>query len=785
MERILGGLIIGLISQLVWPTLPPAWIGYCLLLVVLTLLSKAPFICGCVLGTSLSILLINHQFNDLSYLLSSNSSIKGTIVSLPKQGKFGTRFNLKLSYIKTANDQIRSSATVSVFWPGKHDVEVGQQLRFTVKGRPLHSLMNDGGFNYQRWLVSQGVSVELIVISGKTIDDSSSYRQHLRQRLADVTQGLSTHRFMMALGIGDKSLFNDDDWQVLKRSATGHLFSISGLHLSLVAAGCFVVISRLLNFCYRGSTRHYLPHITGFLCLIAATFYAYLSGFNLPAQRALSILVVLFLFSLLGQRISLACKLLGCLTIVLIISPVAVLSMSFWLSFAAVAIIYVLVSVQRPTNRNQFDDKRTFSRLREILVYWISSFIRLQVWLSLGLMLINMHFFNGLSTIGPLANLVAVPIVSILILPLVFLGVVGLVFSPNNTVSDSCFYIADWLLNWLMYFIERLSTLSFGWVDMPQPSVFWCISLAFVAYLLYWSCRSGYWLIKSIKTRLVMLCCSIFLFVATVQHGASDLSRWQIVFLDVGQGNAAVIIRNDRGIIIDTGNDYGNGTSAAQRVILPFLAYRGINSIDYIIATHDDNDHSGGVALLSNVFKNAEIIGNQTIIDGVSAKDCKNLRPIKWQGLTLKFTRAPGSIAQSNNDKSCLIHIGDGIKSALFTGDIQKRAERHLTNVLDQSWYANVIQIAHHGSKTSSSGEFLDVISPQFAVISSSRFNQWRFPNSQVIKRLKQRGIEYHVTAVEGQITIEFGENGGLLTSYRRNSAPFWYNRDLSFGHYR
>jgi len=723
------------------------------------------FISGLTTGAALCILLVNHQFVDLPYLMKPNSSIKGTVISLPQAGKFSTRMSLKVSSI----DDRDSNARILIYWTGRPDISIGDVVTFSGKVKPIHSSLNQGGFNYQRWLVANGYAAQVSVKKGLVLTKGDAWQHNLKYQITQKIGGLSHQRYINALALGDRSLFDDQTWQLLRNTGTSHLFAISGLHLSMLALFTFTILRQ--SFLHIVKDR-YIRHCST-VCSICSVFvcygYADLSGFALPTMRALILLCVLSLFMTIKQRVGVGEKLLLCLVIVLILSPTAVLSVSFWLSFGAMALIYMLLVTKGADNKDE-----------EHNLWWhyCKQFMLLQLWLFFGLFGLNIIFFGGISTIGPVANFVAVPVVSFLVLPLILLALLFQILGVSWLVS-LLFYIANGVLALLFTLLEFLQQINYAWLSLNQTTIVPSILLVFGLLLILWlRCNL---LDKKIVVAVTIL---TLLAVATYYYQPSvDDSRWSVHFLDVGQGNASVIVKGGHAIIIDTGKRYAKG-SAASRIIQPFIQWHKIERVDMIVVTHDDNDHSGGLLFLHQQYPAATIISNQHQVDGLITRSCEHIAAMQWQGLEIMFAKAPTNYVRTNNDSSCLIRVGDSNHSVLLVGDIGKKAEKYFSQTLKPRWRSTILQIGHHGSKTSSSNAFLNTIAPQVGIISASRFNQWGFPHPTVVQRLSSLGIVRYENAKSGQISFTF-ERGELRVShYRHNIAPFWYNRDLSFGHY-
>jgi competence protein ComEC len=763
-ERHTLAMILGLMSVLIWPTIPSYWIGVALLLLGGILFKTNTTAASFIIGISICILSINHQFNDLKYLLSANSSIKGTIVSLPQQGIVNNRFYFDLTQITIGTTVRNSHQRVLLTWTGQHKLEEGQVWEFIVKAKPITGLFNQGGFNYQRYLVSKSIIARGAIQSGTVIDITPNKRGLLSLRLEKLLETTSHKRFISALVIGDKRGFSTSDWQVMKNTGTSHLFAISGLHLSLIALFVAIALAPLLKtFRLNNHVRQCLLII----CVLGtSTFYSYLAGFSSPTIRALTMVMIVSGFLVSKQRIKFSQLLLLTLLIIGIINPLSLLSQGLWLSLFAVAVVYLILTMSPNAVINELS-------LLAKVKYWFYQLLKLQLCLAIGLYFIQLIFFGGISAIAPVANLIAVPAVTLLILPMLFLAICGM-YLQLPWVTNVLLKLSDTLLSILFYCLRYLANISGVWLHGHIAIIIGTIGLIFVSVFITK-------ILTSISNQLIRgWCFLLFICIAVGLMWPTDNKRWQIDFLDVGHGNSAVIHKDNRAIIVDTGNVFGDDSTLAEIVIAPFLTSQQISTVDYIVITHQDKDHSAGLSFLTNKYPNAKVITNKN-------SECID-RSLLWRGLVIRTTMAKGLIKKrerTENNRSCLIRISNDYGSALFTGDIERAAEKKLLGQLDNTWQSQVMQIPHHGSKTSSSKEFVNLIKPHIGVVSARAFNQWNFPKPIVLKRYGNIHTQIINTANAGQITVEFTSQAPIISTYRGHRLPFWYNRDLSFGHYK
>jgi competence protein ComEC len=261
-------------------------------------------------------------------------------------------------------------------------------------------------------------------------------------------------------------------------------------------------------------------------------------------------------------------------------------------------------------------------------------------------------------------------------------------------------------------------------------------------------------------------------------HQYNDV--WQMHVLDVAQGMAIVVQQSNHGIIYDTGAAFGE-FSYAKRAILPFLVSRGITDIDYIIVSHDDNDHVGGLTVLSDAFPASQLIADFSLADHTDRSLSQRCQGnLSWHGLNMHFI--DNQLLNGNdNNNSCVMRLSDGNTRVLLAGDIETLREQSLLQT-QADVEADIIFVPHHGSRTSSTPAFIDAVNPELAIVTAGFANQYGFPKSDVMARYQQRDISSLQTGHVGQISITFTEKGYKIATYRQHLAPFWYNHLFKFG---
>lgn len=702
-------------------------------------------------------------------MLQQPIQVRGEIISLVSRNS--DWLSLDISVIKP-NLILGPSAKLRLTWQDAPEVDLGQVWQFTLAPKSIASVLNQGGYNAQKQLISQHVVGKGRVIQAQLIAVTPSLRNDLVKILQPELASLPQGDILLALLLGDKQLISQARWQALRQTGTGHLVAISGLHLSVVTAWIYIgILFMLSRVAPHPSRRNIILGLV--LAGIGAAFYAYLAGFAISTQRALVMILLLMLLSLLKRFSTPWERLLFALFVVLLLDPLACLSAGFWLSFCALGII--LYTLETHSRESELAAKVTrMTRFRAGL----GQFWAIQWRLSLALGLLQAALFGGVSLHSLWMNILAVPWFSLVVIPLAMAGFIcWWIASAFGLPWLGLLRLSDWSLAPYAKLLNMSQQLPAHWVPVSDS----VLALGLLALLggVLWR------YVPKNKPHVTWLAMLSLLFMPLLLMGLAKwlpakTVTWSMHLLDVGQGLAVVIENKGRGLIYDTGAAFGADFSYAERVILPFLKAKGIQEIDYIVISHSDNDHSGGATSLIEAYPKAQLI---TDIAGFSGQDCRP-RQMQWQGLTLNllwpFQR------QGGNNGSCVLHISDSQQSLLLTGDIEKKAEAGLLasplHTKQQSISAQVLVAPHHGSLTSSTEAFIDAVAPELVLFPAGFANRYGFPKSTVIERYRRRHIRSLVTGEEGQISVIFQQSGREVKTYRRDLAPFWYNGLFRFG---
>ncbi|MCL1129457.1 DNA internalization-related competence protein ComEC/Rec2 [Shewanella sairae] len=762
-----------------WPSLVNLYILPLLIVVVITAGRRFPFVAGSLLAICwISIfhsILIDWNKDKNAKILK----VEGEIISLV--GSNSDWISVDIVLIDSILPR-GMTGKLRLFWQNPPPISVGQRWQLTIKPKPITSILNQGGFNQQKHFVANHIIAKGKVISGKLVSKNSSYRTGLIEELTPVLRLHASGDLILALVSGDKSLIQNKRWQELRVSGAGHLFAISGLHLS--------VISMWILFFTRFCLYRFLPvnHRRNWLLSIGiaaagAMFYGYLAGFSISTKRALVMILAYILFSALSRHSSSWERLLYALFVLLLLDPLSILSASFWLSFSALAIILWTITRyydSKNTLRNARVEEKIekcdtgyFERMQRKISPAVKTFWAVQWRLTIGLGVIQAIFFSGTSMVSLLVNIVLLPWFSFLLIPVSLLSLLMFILATRFGFDGrGMFDLSALLMEPVVWILDYANSLTYAWLPLSDELI---AALALLCLGCYLACNITHsrwrWALSIMMLPIALQ--SLFLLFSLY-----DTARWQVHILDVGQGLSVIVEHNKRALIYDTGARYGDSFSYAERAIKPFLVSKGINDVDFIVVSHGDNDHAGGAGFMIDNYPAAEVISDINPLQNLSCRP----QSIAWQQLNIEIL-APSTSLPGNNG-SCVLRVDDSNNSVLLTGDIEKQAELALITAvkLPHTLKSQLLIAPHHGSKTSSTEGFIDAVAPELVVFPAGFRNRYGFPKNEVVARYQKRRIPSLTVGNEGQVSVLFEQNTMKVRTYRTDLAPFWYNQVFRFG---
>jgi len=807
MDWWLASFFLGSIISLFLPIVPDLFVLFLLILLSIILFTYKPLRLSSGLFFGASWMLLNAlqhqnlwQDNNLDSLVLSAAPqwVQGEVSSLQSSAdstqmisdKKQLRFNLNVTHLNSK--KLNKTIKVRLSWKNsKFTVLQGQVVNLKVKFKPAHGLANIGGFSYQTWLRSKGILATGYIINNKEnkiLMATNSTRQTLFNTYKVLLPEHDLSPLLLALGFGSRSELNQQLWQVLQKTGTGHLIAISGLHIGLVATGSYFIIMIFIRLLPLSLCNHLccfqtinIRYFVIAVSLGVGVIYGYLAGFSLPTIRALLMLSIYWFSRVLDINISIKRWLLLTLFLLTLTTPFSLFTASFWLSVYAVTIIFLTLW----RFKNMLNSGNTVWR-------FIKGLLVIQLSLTVMLLPISGVFFQQVTFVALLANIVAVPWMSFFSIPLCLLSVLVMPFSESISqfLMEFCIESLQALWHYLSFLsqqtwaVGKLSNMGiqflvlFGIISLVtlfcQPQVF---PSSFTIYK-----------IKGLKKMLVVVIVGVILFFTLNTHtmnsdtvniksanineqDITDETKWQLVVFDVGQGLSVLIQRGSKAILYDTGAAYPSGFNMANAVILPYLQHTGVEQLDKMIISHSDNDHAGGLTEIQET-----IVINELIYNGKQAEKnavCLQGKSFIWQNLHFKMLW-PNNIVSKDNDDSCVLLISDGQHSVLLTGDISKKVEAELLQQYPKL-SADVLIVPHHGSKTSSSELFITKVQPSFAVASAGYLNRWHMPVTEVVQRYQQHNVKLLSTANTGQIIFTMSGQGITEQTYYSDLWPFWF----------
>ena len=684
--------------------------------------------------------------------------LEGVVDAMPQQRPLSLRFEFVVNQvISPAMDKHDFPARIRLNWYRSNELPgVGQRWQLRVRLKQPHGFMNPGGFDYEGWLFRHGIRATGYVreaAENRYLGEESGlayvidrYRMDLALQIEAALAQSPFKGMIQALAIGQRDAITPQQWQVLVKSGTNHLMAISGLHVGLVAGMAFFLLRWLWGRSAR-LVQHWPAIKAGAVAAILAAFlYAALAGFAIPTQRAL-IMVVVFMLALITQRYRRpADGLLLALLLVLMLDPLAVMDAGFWLSFAAVGIILLGMG----------------GRLGETGPWW--RWGRVHLLIAVALMPLTLLLFQKFSLISPLANFIAVPVVSLLVVPLVLLGT--LLLAPLPIIGVFLLELADYCMQLLWPILEWLATLPLAQIHNGLPGSWAIIPLSLgVTWLLLPRGWPGRWLGS------IWLGVAFLLPLPKPQYGEAYFS-----LLDVGQGLAAVVQTENRTLLFDTGPKFSDSFDTGAAVVRPFLLSRGTERLDTLVISHGDNDHIGGARSILESMPVAALLSSvpATLADH-GAQSCRQGQSWQWDGVVFEMLHPPLDFYGVENDASCVLKISTATASVLLTGDIERRAERLLLGEYETELHADVLVVPHHGSLTSSTPEFIAMVAPHWALFPVGYGNRFKLPRQDVVDRYQAADVRILATGLVGAIEFRLDANGiSAPETYRRTNGKYW-----------
>lgn len=709
--------------------------------------------------------------------------IRGEIVDLPSvyydAQRVRMQFNMKLlsvaemdseqAWSDSDHSNLLANPKLQLNWylPLEQFSDLGEQLKpgqvwqFPVKLKANHASMNLASLDYESWLFQNRIAAKGYVLNSAEMrhylerlhTSDGGWRFQMAQRLQQAFAESPFAGLYEALSYGDRSHISDAQWQILQNTGTIHLMAISGLHMGIVAALGYLLFKGFWWLGLYRVERLNLPMLGASGALLFASFYLMLAGFSIPTQRAYLMVAAVILFLLVKRRFRPWSALALAALLVVLWDSRSVLSHGFWLSFLAVALIFAVI--QRPSFQQA-------SRWKQLL--WI------QVVLTLGLAPYLLYAFHFLPLYSLPANLIAVPLVSLLLLPLLLLvSVVSLFSVPTATWLTQ--YMDDlWQLLWQVLTLLGQSDST----ALPLGGL--SLGLLLIGYLVLFVLLMARTTRNKVFAVAGLLAILLVVFFNQTSQRPKTGQAW-VHLLDVGQGLAVVIETANHVMVYDTGAKWGDKMDGAKLAILPLLRSKSWDYIDQVMVSHSDLDHAGGLERLLKEMPVRRVTSGQPdkVAEMIAATQANKAMPkinpchsgqhwawdeVAFEVLYPGLPEMSGTIG-NDNDHSCVLKVSAYNQSVLLTGDLSQKAEEGLVNRYRQKGeverlQADILVAGHHGSRHSTGTHWLNAVDPKVVLFSSGYRNRYGFPNRQTLQRLKP-GTRWLNTACSGGIGYLLG----------------------------
>jgi competence protein ComEC len=695
--------------------------------------------------------------------------LRGVIARMPQPGPQGTRFVFRIEQATLDGQPVQVPVLVSLGWYRGFDGDAllgappqallaGQRWLLTARLRQPHGTLNPGGFDLELWMFEQGLRASGSVRDSRAsvnrllAEDAGHPVERARQTVRDAillrVADARSAGVLAALAVGDQAAIEREDWDLFRHTGVAHLMSISGLHVTMFAWLAAALIGTLWRLSPRLMLALPTPLAARWGGVLAAAGYALLAGWGVPAQRTLWMLATVALLRSTGLHWPALLVLLAAAVVVTLFDPWALMQPGFWLSFVAVALLMVAEPVAHAGRG---------------MVATLRRGLHTQVVASIGLAPLSLVFFQQVSLVGFVANLLAIPLVTLVIVPLTLAGIL---IRPLWAVASA-------LLQALMQVLDLLAGLPGGlWTAAAAPS--WGVAVGLLG---------GALLLMPLPWRLRLLGLPLLLPLLAPLVPRPDAGRFEVVAADIGQGTAVLVRTREHLLVYDAGPRYSAEADAAQRVLLPLLQARGERHIDLLMLSHSDTDHVGGAASLLaqlpvRALSSSLPEGHALLRSGVPHRRCLAGQAWDWDGVRFELLHPlPGDYAQASrpNALSCVLRVqaADG-RSLMLTGDIEAAQEAALLARAGPALRSQVLLVPHHGSRTSSTEAFIGAVAPGTALVQAGYRSRFGHPAPEVEARYRAMGVEL---LRSDRCGAWVWDAAGASHCLRQSASRYWHHR--------
>jgi competence protein ComEC len=714
------------------------------------------------------------------YVEQGKWEVRGTVVEPPEGMPLRPHFILKADHLSRGQRTIAVTGRIRISARGDLTrLHRGDCIALNGYLHAVRGFCNPDGFDYERYMALQDIHARLYA-PAERIRIVAAANLGWRARLDGVRSVLSrqmsaslanfppeTVQLLQALTLGERDGLDDGLQDAFSRAGVSHVLAISGLHIGMVAMAAFALFVRLLVWMPPLLERAWVRRVAAALSLLPVFGYGLLAGLSPSTERAMIMAAVFLLAFWIGRPYDWLTALAAAALTILIAEPPALMSISFQLSFAAV--LTILIGM-RTLPFPSFDRA---AQLRRRLMLRGAAFAGVSLLAAWGTAPLVMRCFNQISLIGPLSNLLVVPLIGFLVVPA---GLLGILCTPVSAMLAAlCWKTAALGLMVSTGWVRTMASFDYAAVTTVTPSV--------LEMSLFYLLTASLFLWKHRTVRLIGLC-------IVVAAGAGDAAYWVqrrfsarhmwVTAVDVGQGSANVLQLPGGAVVLVDGGGFSDNSvfDVGRSVLAPFLWSNKIKTIDLVILTHPDSDHLNGLLFVLRHFKvcriwsnheGAPTTGYRQFRDIITQRGIRHV-PLDW--LPLQSTIGPVQLNILNpdqaffrgrgveprrdpNDDSLVTRVSWKHISFLFTGDIMAQAEEELLlRCGAERLHSTILLVPHHGSRKSGKTAFIQAVRPNEGIISAGWNNRFHFPHAQVLQRLDKVGCRIWRTDQCGAVTV-------------------------------
>lgn len=704
-------------------------------------------------------IMLNNRYNKV-YKTNKNVEITGVIEAFEKKD-YSNKYILK---VKSIDKKQYLNLKLILYVNEKQDIlEYGDYIKFMAEYSKPENSRNYKGFSYSDYLKQNNIygtvnAVDTIQIleKNKTNFIERNINEIRDKIIKDINNNLPKEEASVFLGIllGEKSQISDEINTYFRNGNMAHILAVSGAHVSYI-----VIVSNL----FLGKIQKRLSKICVIIILI---FFMMLTNFSPSVVRACVMTIIVCFSKLVYRKNDIYSSLLFSALIILFSNPYKLFNIGFELTYLGTLGI-LLISPQLLKIRNNKKQSTLKDRLKKLIIDSIMISISVQILIA-PIIILN---FNTISYNFLISGIISTPIFALIMI----IGVLFLILIPLRT----CFYpLIKILVGFLIFISKMLSNLPFSNITVPTPSLIFVIAYYIILFLIFISKKELIFRIFKSKEKIERIMKKIIIAILIVtltfqlfnNFGNKDL---RIYFIDVGQGDSSLIITpNNKTILIDGGGSLDKDYDIGKNILVPYLLDRGIHTVDYLIVSHFDNDHCGGLMYLLKTLKVKNIFISKQ--PKLSEEYKKFMEVAKKKHINIKVVRQGDAISIEKDLKIYILYPSYELRfcdlnnnsvvaklvykdfSMLFTGDIEKEAESKILEMYRKNVIkSTVLKVAHHGSKTSSTQEFIDLVSPKIALIGVGKNNNFGHPNEEILERLNNSKIKVFRTDECGEIEIK------------------------------